>query len=100
MSAGSDRDRKTLSAERANQRHEVMIGGLAAGNPDPAIASIRRRDRVRARGNLFRGGHFLFAIIRIARRTANRTPGQTDKTHLKTTQMSFPLDGPEYGITR
>ncbi len=91
---------KRFAAQRADQRHEIVIGRFAARDPNPAITGVLRRHLIRARRDLIFGGEFPALVIGVALRTAHGTAGQPDKAHLETTQMAFALDGPENGITR
>src|SRR4051794_26891048 len=100
MSARRHGDGEAFAAQGADERREIVIGRLAASDPDPAITCVLRRDVVRAFGDLLLSRHLLLPVVRVARGTADRTAGQAHKAHLESAQMAFALDGPENGITR
>src|SRR3712207_3891588 len=77
-----------------------MVCRLTAGQPDPALPCIGRRDLVRARGDLLVGGKFGTPVIGIAHRTADRAASESHKAHLHTAQMSFALERPEDRVLR
>src|SRR5688572_8265854 len=98
MARRGNRDAKPLGTQGANERHQVVVGRLAAGNPHPTVAGIRRCGGIAHGGDFLLAGAALDAVIGIAAVATYRTARKAQEAHLEAAQVAFALDSPEYRV--